>query len=277
MPRSRAASRGQFGPIIDAHMHPMLPGESPILGKSHTADEYLRAAEGLDIRHIAAFVMAPRGDLPETRALNNKVLSLASQSSGKFLPIGSVHPSDGADALLELDRLATAGIRGLKLHPNRQQFDVADPNVVAVVTRATQHKLPVVFDGYSPFDANQPGKFLRLAMAVPEARLILAHAHGPQFPHLLAYGVLSRYPWWRRNVWVDLSATAPLLADGPFSEQFAWVCRKVGVDRLLFGSDYPMEDPKAAVAAVASFGFTKTELSAILYQNAAQLFGLAPG
>ena len=73
-------------------------------------------------------------------------------------------------------------------------------------------------------------------------------------------------------MWIDLSATAGLLAGGPFVEQFAWVCRKVGVDRLLFGSDYPMDMPKAAAAAVGSYGFTPAELSAILYDNAAALF-----
>jgi uncharacterized protein len=276
MPRSLPPAGGSRGPIIDAHTHPMLPGESPILGAPHSADEYLRLAKGLDLRYAAAFVMAPRADIPGTRALNNKVLALAQQAGSKFVPVCSVHPGDGPEALIELDRVVKVGARGLKLHPNTQQFDVAEPAVAAVVRHAAELRIPVIFDGYSPFDADQPGKFLRLAIAVPEARLVLAHAHGPLFPNLLVYEVLARYPWWRRNVWIDLSATAPLLARGPFSEQFAWVCRKVGIDRLVFGSDYPMDEPKSAVEAVVSYGFSKSELSAIFYDNAAGLFGLPP-
>jgi uncharacterized protein len=276
MPGSRLKSAAPSGPIIDAHTHPMLPGESPILGAPHTTDDYLRLAKGLDLRYAAAFVMAPRGDLPRTRSLNNKVLALGQPPGSRFLPICSVHPGDGAEALLEIDRVTKVGARGLKLHPNTQQFDVADATVTAVVARAAEHHLPVVFDAYSPFDADQPGKFIRLAMAVPDAHLILAHAHGPGFPSLLVYEVLTRYPWWHRNVWVDLSATASLLARGPFAEQFAWVCRKVGTDRLVFGSDYPMDVPKSALDAVMSYGFSKSELSAILYTNAAALFGVAP-
>lgn len=276
MPGRRSSPRAAFSPIVDVHVHPQFPGEPVIRGTSHTAEEYLRLAEGLDLRFAAALVIAPRGDLPRTRALNNKVLALGSAPGSKFLPVCSVHPADGPDALLELDRVATAGARAVKLHPNTQQFDVADPGVTAVVARATAHGLPVVFDGYSPFDANQPGKFIALAIAVPEARLVVAHGHGPQFPSLMAYDVLGRYSWWRRNVWVDLSITATLLARGPFSEQFAWVCRKFGLDRLLFGSDYPLDDPVSAVEAVASYGFSKSELSAILYSNAAALFGLPP-
>lgn len=273
MPRARPPTK--VGPLIDVHTHPLFPGEAPILGSSHTVDDYLQVSQGLDIRFAAAFVMAPRGDLARTRALNNKVLQLGQDSGGKFFPVCSVHPGDGPEALLELDRVARVGARAVKLHPNTQLFDVADPTVAAVVRRATEHHLPVIFDGYSPFDANQPGKFVRLAIEVPESRLVLAHAHGAHFPSLMVYDLLARYPWWRRNVWLDLSVTASFLARGPFAEQFAWVCRKVGVDRLLFGSDYPLDDPKTAVEAILSYGFSKAELTAILYRNAADLFGLS--
>ncbi len=264
------------GPIVDVHSHPMLPGEAPIVALPHPSEEYWRKVEGMDFRFAGALVIAPPADLPRTRALNDKVLALAKESAGRFFSMCSVHPADGAEALSEVDRVATAGARGLKLHPNTQKFDVADPAITAVVQRAAERKLPVLFDAYSPFDADQAGKFVLLAMQVPEARIILAHAHGNRFSDLLVYEILARYPWWKRNVWVDLSATASLLAGGPFAEQFAWVCRKVGTDRLLFGSDYPLDEPRTAVEAVVSLGFTESELGAIFYGNAAGLFGLPP-
>ena len=88
-------------------------------------------------------------------------------------------------ALGEIDRVAAAGAAWLKLHPNTQRFDVADPAVDGRGAPGGRAGLPVLFDAYSPWDANQPGKFVNLATAVPEARLILAHAHGPGFPQLL--------------------------------------------------------------------------------------------
>lgn len=160
------------------------------------------------------------------------------------------------------------------MHPNTQQFDVADAGVRRVVLRAAEHQLPVLFDAYSPFDAHQVGKFVRLAMDVPKAHLILAHAHGPRFPELLVYNVLSRYSWWKRNVWIDLSAIASLLASGPFEDQLVWVLRKVGIDRLVFGSDYPLDDPAAAIDAVAGLGFSANELGQIFCGNAVELFDL---
>ena len=183
----------------------------------------------------------------------------------------SVHPADGQAALREIDRVSAAGAAWLKLHPNTQRFDVNDPAIVKVASKAAECGLPILFDAYSPWDANQPGKFVNLAMAVPEARLILAHAHGPGFPQLLVYDILARYPRWRRNVWVDISAIGPMLAGGPFADQFTWVLRKVGIDRVIFGSDYPIDDPLAAVGAVAKLGFTDEEQAAILHDNAAAL------
>lgn len=62
-----------------------------------------------------------------------------------------------------------------------------------------------------------------------------------------------------------------MLANGPFAEQFTWVLRKVGTDRILFGSDYPLDDPLHAVRAVKQLGFTGPELHAIMHDNAAGL------
>jgi predicted TIM-barrel fold metal-dependent hydrolase len=88
---------------------------------------------------------------------------------------------------------------------------------------------------------------------------------------LLIYDILARYPWWRRHVWVDISVTGRMLANGPFAEHFAFVLRKVGTDRVLFGSDYPLDEPLAAVQAVTQLGFTDAEQAAILHDNAAAL------
>jgi hypothetical protein len=62
-----------------------------------------------------------------------------------------------------------------------------------------------------------------------------------------------------------------MLAGGPFAEKFTWVLRKVGTDRVVFGSDYPLDDPLTAAAAVAVLGFTVAEQAEILHDNAENL------
>lgn len=87
--------------------------------------------------------------------------------------------------------MAKVGVRALTFHPHTPQFDVPDAKATAVVKRTASRRLPILFDSYSPFDANQPGKYVRLVMDVPDARFILAHAHGPRFPDLLVIEILS--------------------------------------------------------------------------------------
>jgi predicted TIM-barrel fold metal-dependent hydrolase len=258
----------------------MLDPEGQIVAAPHPPQAYRAIVDGSQVRRAAALTIAHRGDLARTRARNTAVLTLARDSDGFFFPVCSVHPGDGLSAFREIDRVAAAGAAWLKLHPTTQRFDVADRSVLKVVRMAAARGLPVLFDAYSPWDANQPGKFADLAVALPEARLILAHAHGPGFAQLLVYDVLARFPGWTRNVWIDISVTGPMLAGGPFAEQFTWVLRKIGIDRVVFGSDYPVDDPLTAIRGVVELGFTDAEQAAILHDNAAGLLvkeTLGPG
>jgi hypothetical protein len=254
----------------------MLDPASQIVAAPHPPEAYRAIVRGSQVSRAAALTIAHKGDLARTRARNDAVLTLAQDSEGFFFPVCSVHPADGLSALREIDRVATGGAAWLKLHPNTQRFDVADPAVAKVVRLAAEYRLPVLFDAYSPWDANQPGKFVNLATALPESKLILAHAHGPGFPQLLFYDILARYPQWGRNVWIDISVTAPMLSGSPFAEQFAWVLRKVGIDRVVFGSDYPVDHPLDAIRAVVELGFTDAEQAAILHDNAAALLTTKP-
>jgi predicted TIM-barrel fold metal-dependent hydrolase len=235
---------------------------------------------GLDaqanVEKSGIIVMAPRGDLPATRALNDKVIAAARASNGRLFPIASVHPDDGAEALAEMERLRAQDVRILKLHPNTQHFDVGSPAVEAVVKKAAELGLVLLFDGYSPFDADQTGKFTLLAVKNPEARIVLAHMGGPGFHDMALFGILRQFPYYQRNLWFDLSATAHFYVDSPYEEQLAWVARKIGTDRILFGSDWPVDTPAHAVEDCQRLGFTEAEQRELFYTNALQLLGMEP-
>jgi predicted TIM-barrel fold metal-dependent hydrolase len=94
----------------------------------------------------ASSAVARPNSLRRTRARNDDLLQLAEDSGDFFYPVCSVHPADGRAALDEIDRVATGGAAWLKLHPNTQQFDVADPTVARVVKKAAENGLPVLFD-----------------------------------------------------------------------------------------------------------------------------------
>ena len=131
----------------------------------------------------------------------------------------------------------------------------------------------LLFDAYSPFDADQTGKFLLLAARNPEARFILAHMGGPKFSEMLLFASAKKFSWYANNVWLELSVTAAQFADSPYEDELVFVCRSVGVDRVLFGSDYPVTTPAESLRAVRALGFTAEEERKILYENAMALLG----
>ncbi|HEY1485347.1 MAG TPA: amidohydrolase family protein [Micromonosporaceae bacterium] len=261
--------------IIDIHAHFRLDADEVI----NDPDQPIGAAGLMNavridgVEHATAITIAHAGNPDRARRKNDAVLAAATETDGFLIPVVSVHPADGDDALAELDRVAGLGARMLKLHPNTQQFDVADAAVLTVVRAAGEHGMVVLFDGYSPFDPAQPGKFVTLAIQAPETRMILAHLNGPEFARLLMYEVIARYPWWAGNVYHDISATT-IYAGSPYAAQLEWVIRKIGVDHILYGTDYPMEDPAAALRAFLSYGFTPEEQHQMLYANAAKLLDL---
>ncbi|HET8660972.1 MAG TPA: amidohydrolase family protein [Micromonosporaceae bacterium] len=260
------------GPVIDIHAHIALTPQDAMTPEHQIGVPGLVAAVRLDgVARAAAIVMAGRGEPACTSDRNDAVLAAAEGSDGFLVPVVSVHPHDADAALTELDRVAGLGARIVKLHPNTQSFDVADDAVAAVTRRAGERGMPVLFDAYNPLDADQPGKFIRLAVTSPEATLILAHLNGPRFADLLAFEIAARYPWWPGNVYHDLSGTAEMFAGSPYAEQLRWVVRKLGTDRVLYGSDWPLCDPAAALAAVRQLGFTEAEERQIMYANAAGL------
>lgn len=261
------------GLIIDVHTHIQLDEGTTIRSEPHREADYWAAAEPIGIRNAGALVIAFRGQPDAMRLRNDAVLALVRQDH-RFHALCSVHPDDGDAAIKEVDRVSAAGAAGLKLHPNTQDFDVASEAVIPVVRRAAERGLPVLFDAYSPWDPAQPGKFVKLAMAVPDAKLILAHAHVTRFLDLVVYDILRFYDFWTDNVWIDLSVAAALFADSPYAEQFAWTLKKVGASRILFGSDYPLDDPTEAVTATRALGFSDDEQRRIFHDNAAELYGI---
>ena len=50
--------------------------------------------------------------------------------------------------------------------------------------------------------------------------------------------------------------------------------RRYGADRVLFGTDYPMWEPKAELERFFAMGLTEEENELILHKNAEKLFGI---
>jgi len=262
------------GPIIDTHAHLRLGEHDGLLPSHPLGTDALRALDDTaGVTQSALIVIARKGVPEKTRQQNDAVMAAAKASNGRFYPVVSVHPADGKAAFDELERLAKLGAKEVKLHPNTQNFDVADPDVAAVVKKCGELGLAVLFDSYKPWDANEMGKFLLLAVQNPKTNIVLAHMGFTYFREVVSFAQLKKIGM-PVNVWFDISAIATAFAGSPVQPELVWTMRTYGIDHILFGSDWPVDTPGDAAAAVRRLGLTETEQRQVFHDNAAKLFGL---
>ncbi|QIK79962.1 amidohydrolase family protein [Sphingomonas piscis] len=214
----------------------------------------------------------PPGDMASTRKGNDGIIALAASKPG-LIPIVTVHPYDGEAALRELERVRKRGAKVLKIHSHTQRFDAADPRVLALVRKAGDLGMVVLMDNASIVPGDNQ-KLLNIALETPKTNFIFAHIGGLDFRF---WNILKLARTAENlvgnNIYFDAS-TAPLMADSPLEAEFVWTLRNVGIDYVLFGSDYPQLSVKDSLDALNRLGLTDEELAKIRYGNAKRLFGL---
>lgn len=270
-----AAPTAYTGPVIDVHAHLRLSEKDGFNAAHPTGTDALRKLDdAANVRQSALIVMARKGQVEATRAQNDAVIAAAAATPGRFFPVVSVHPADGDAAIAELERVASLGAKMVKLHPNTQAFDVGDPAVATIAAACGRLGLVMLFDSYKPWDASQLGKFVLLSMGNPTAKFLLAHMGFSQFRETGTFAMLRKLGIGGDNVWFDISAIATTYAGSPLQAELVWTMRSIGIDHILFGSDWPVDTPAAALAAVRKLGLSAEEQKRVLHDNAATLLGL---
>src|SRR6187549_4016431 len=241
---STLASAGE--PVFDSHVH-LRDGEASL----QKFEAEVRTA-GIDLAGVGAMWFggphqALAGDPAKIRA--------------------------GNDGLIALARIAARGVKTLKIHPHTQRFEISDPRVLALVTKAGELGVAVLMDnaGIVPGDCED---LFNLAAKAPKTRFIFAHMGGANF-RFWNILVLARTAdgFALDNVNFDISGTVLLAADSPIEKEFVWTLRNVGIDHVMLGSDYPQIPLGKTVDALERLGLTQEEKSAILSGNARRILG----
>jgi predicted TIM-barrel fold metal-dependent hydrolase len=269
-----AFSHGVFAqtPVFDVHVH-LREGEASL-------DEYRAdvASAGLEVSGIGAMwfggpYQAPQGAPDDVRARNDGLIALAKKHS-EVLPIATVHPYDGQAALDELARVASEGVKVLKLHAHTQKFDVADPRVLTLVRKAGELDVVVLMDNANIVDGDSENLF-NLAVRAPKTKFVFAHIGGLNFRFWNILPLARTAEGFSMdNVYFDISGTLLLAADSPIEEEFVWTLRNVGIDHVLVGSDYPQISLEQTLEAFERLDLTEEEKARIRQGNARELFGM---
>jgi predicted TIM-barrel fold metal-dependent hydrolase len=260
--------------VFDLHVH---------LHRGETSLKEYEAQVARDGGQVTAFgVMwfggpnqALQGDIEGMRRNNDALLALAAKNP-KLLPIATVHPYDGEAALAELRRVASRGVKVLKIHPHTQKFDAADPRVLALAQEAGALGVIVMMDNANILPGDSE-KLFNLALAAPKTNFLFAHMGGLNFRfwNILA-AARTAENLFGNNIYFDISFMAGLIAGSPLEAEFVWTIRNVGADHVLLGSDFPQASLKQNLDALNRMALSDAEKALIRYGNAQKLFGLKP-
>jgi uncharacterized protein len=151
--------------LFDCHTHVGVDDPS---GFSVTPEQLLDSLELAGSRAAVFPLKEPDG----YREANLRAAALAAEHPERLVAFCRLDPADSP--LERAQEALAAGARGLKLHPEGEQFDIADPRLDAIYGLADEHSLPVIIHAGPEVDGVGRSA-LDLCERFPGARLILAH------------------------------------------------------------------------------------------------------
>lgn len=192
----------------------------------------------------------------------------ASVQSDSVFCFGTVHPQSD-DPAGEVGRIASLGLRGIKLHPDFQSFHITDKSLFPVYEEASSLGLPITFHtGRDPASVSvlrsTPAGIAQIARQFPKLIIIAAHMGGARMYDDVEQILAGK------NIFFDTAITSRLCS----SEQFLRIVKKHGSERILFGSDCPWQNPLEEFRWIDRLGLSSTERENIYWNNAARLFKL---
>jgi len=258
--------------IIDAHCH-IYPQK--IAAKAVTAigtfygikmaeDGTAAAliAEGAAIGVEKYVVHSTATTVHQVRSINEYIYG-EMLSHPEFIGFMTLHNEMTDEAIEEEVELALSrGMKGVKLHPDFQRFNIDDAENIY---RVTAGKLPVLLHmGDRRYDFSSPERLRKMALKYPEQIFIGAHFGG--YSVWDKVGCLKDLP----NVRFDTSSSLFALD----KQRAADMIREFGHERYFFGTDFPMWRSDEELKRFLALPLTEEEREDILYRNAAKLLGV---
>lgn len=225
---------------------------------------------GVDVSVALGFAWRDQ-DLIEMH--NDYLLETADASQGRIIPFATVNMAAPA-AEAEIERCAAAGARGLgELRPDSQGWDLNGPPGDALARLAGRRGLTLLFHvtergghAYSGKDGLALSRFHAFAVAYPRLAIIGAHLGGGVYSDYRSFGREAEPP----DVFVD-TAAQPFLY--PRDRDRAALAN-APVERLLFGSDYPLIAQERQIADIEAVFADEDQRAAVLGRNAQRLLGI---
>ncbi len=243
-----AAESGEYRPCTDGTLQGLL--------------------DSMDRAGIAASLVASIATRPNQM---QSIFDFSKQiKSARIHPFVSFHPSNDTYEVEEvLGDAHQFGIRGVKMHPMYQNFNIDDKYMYGFYELIAGMGLQIMF--HTGFDMAFPGntqadveRVRKVANWFKDLTIICTHVGGwKQWDRI---SCLSEC----RNVYTETSLTLTEITD----DEFVKALSHFDEDRILFGSDSPWSDQKEMLERTLRLNISDRQKEKMMYQNAATLLAL---
>ncbi|HBE78758.1 MAG TPA: amidohydrolase [Firmicutes bacterium] len=205
-------------------------------------DDVMTAAAAAGLDGLVLLVAATKPE--QVKPANDWVLSMfhhyqkqrrESLPKPKIAHFGTFHVDD-PDWLSEIKRLRSAGIKGIKLHPEFQSIDLANPKLMPFFEEVKDDFVLMIHVGdpkVSPNNLSTPKKIANILDNFPGIKIIAAHLGGLYFWEDV-YSLLAG-----RDLYFDISSSLEFM-DQDLARR---IIAKHDIEKILFGSDFPLKSP----------------------------------
>lgn len=207
---------------------------------------------------VVKYLVCSTATKPEqVQSINNFIFE-ETVKHPEFFGLGSLHPlMENVED--EVDRIISLGLKGIKLHPDFQQFNIDDP-IAFPLYKAINGRLPILIHmGDNRYDYSKPYRLANILDRFPNLIFIAAHLGG----YTAWDEALDTYIG-NPSVYLDTSSSLTFMPP----EKAVKIIRTHGVDRVFFGTDFPMWQHKYELDLLYKLGLEEDELDKILYGNA---------
>ncbi len=188
----------------------------------------------------------------------NSYISSECEAHPEFYGFGTMH-AEYPDKIQELERVRSLGLRGIKIHPDTQYYNLDDPRMDEVYDYLSAYELPLLIHcGDYRYDYSHPRRLVALLDKFPKLTVIGAHFGGWSLWDLALEYLKDKH------CYLDSSSSIAMLGTVRAKE----LIRIYGAERILFGTDFPMWGLADELAFYDKMQLTEREQELIFHQNA---------
>ena len=258
---------------IDVHTH-VFPDNVAVKVVSQLEEYYKLTCQGsgdfadliknIEEGNLAKTVIFSTATKPAQVVTINDYIASLCKTDERFIGFGTLHP-DFPDIVNEIARFKSLGLKGLKLHPDFQQFYIDDPKM-DIIYETISSTMPILIHvGDENLEYSAPERLAKVMDKYPDVVFIGAHFGG-----YCRWETAKKCLFGRRNLYIDTSSCFGKISYSQGRE----MVRLHGADRVLFASDYPAQRTKQSIQDVLNMELTLEENELIFYKNAERLLGL---